>query len=289
MHRVQVTLVTGQVLTVTVDVPPGTPVQQVQIPGLPAPVQNIVDLGPIGTPTPMPVPTVPAVPDVDLPDVDLPDPRGSPGSRQGGGNDGGGGGGANTGSGSGYTQAAGAEESPVNRADSNVRSGAGRAKDKAKNDRPPAEPRRLPQRRRTRPSRSRRRGPARIGVPNFFIDKFRIPPFLLPIYQAAGIQYGVRWEILAAINEIETDYGRNLNVSSAGAARLDAVHAVDLAPVRRRRQRRQASRTRTTRSTRSSPPRATCAPPAPTRTSAAPCSPTTTPTGTSTPCSCARR
>jgi murein DD-endopeptidase MepM/ murein hydrolase activator NlpD len=60
-------------------------------------------------------------------------------------------------------------------------------------------------------------GPARIGVPNFFIDKFRIPPFLLPIYQAAGMQYGIRWEILAAINEIETDYGRNLNISSAGA------------------------------------------------------------------------
>ncbi len=60
-------------------------------------------------------------------------------------------------------------------------------------------------------------GAAPIGVPNFFIDKFRIPPFLLPIYQAAGIQYGVRWEVLAAINEIETDYGRNLNISSAGA------------------------------------------------------------------------
>ena len=44
-----------------------------------------------------------------------------------------------------------------------------------------------------------------------------MPPFLLPIYQAAGIQYGIRWEVLAAINEIETDYGRNLNVSSAGA------------------------------------------------------------------------
>ena len=44
-----------------------------------------------------------------------------------------------------------------------------------------------------------------------------MPIFLLPIYQAAGIQYGVRWEVLAAINEIETDYGRNLNVSSAGA------------------------------------------------------------------------
>jgi len=60
-------------------------------------------------------------------------------------------------------------------------------------------------------------GPVPIGVPNFFINKFRIPPFLLSIYQAAGIQYGVRWEVLAAINEIETDYGRNLNVSSAGA------------------------------------------------------------------------
>ena len=60
-------------------------------------------------------------------------------------------------------------------------------------------------------------GPVPVGVPNFFIDKFRIPPFLLPIYQAAGIQYGVRWEVLAAINEIETDYGRNLNISTAGA------------------------------------------------------------------------
>ena len=54
-------------------------------------------------------------------------------------------------------------------------------------------------------------------MPNFVIRKFRVPIFLLPIYQAAGIQYGVRWEVLAAINEIETDYGRNLNVSSAGA------------------------------------------------------------------------
>ncbi|HWI22605.1 MAG TPA: lytic murein transglycosylase [Baekduia sp.] len=60
-------------------------------------------------------------------------------------------------------------------------------------------------------------GPAPIGVPNFFIDRFRIPPFLLSIYQAAGIEYGVPWEVLAAINEIETDYGRNLNVSTAGA------------------------------------------------------------------------
>jgi len=55
------------------------------------------------------------------------------------------------------------------------------------------------------------------GVPNFIIRKFRVPPFLLSIYQAAGVEYGVRWEVLAAINEIESDYGRNLNVSSAGA------------------------------------------------------------------------
>ncbi len=60
-------------------------------------------------------------------------------------------------------------------------------------------------------------GPAPIGVPNFLIDRFRIPPFLLPIYQAAEAQYNIPWQILAAINEIETDYGRNLNVSSAGA------------------------------------------------------------------------
>jgi hypothetical protein len=56
-----------------------------------------------------------------------------------------------------------------------------------------------------------------MGVPNFFIDAFRIPPFLLPIYQAAGIEYDVPWQVLAAINEIETDYGRNLSVSTAGA------------------------------------------------------------------------
>jgi murein DD-endopeptidase MepM/ murein hydrolase activator NlpD len=60
-------------------------------------------------------------------------------------------------------------------------------------------------------------GPAPIGVPDFLIERFRIPPFLLPIYQAAGAQYGVRWELLAAINEIESDFGRNTNVSSAGA------------------------------------------------------------------------
>src|SRR5205085_5212197 len=60
-------------------------------------------------------------------------------------------------------------------------------------------------------------GAAPLGVPNFFIESFQIPPFLLPSYQAAGIEYDVPWQVLAAINEIETDYGRNLSVSSAGA------------------------------------------------------------------------
>ncbi len=55
------------------------------------------------------------------------------------------------------------------------------------------------------------------GVPNFFIEDFEIPPFLLPIFQAAGAAYGIPWQVLAAINEVETDYGRDLSVSSAGA------------------------------------------------------------------------
>ncbi|HTA33459.1 MAG TPA: lytic murein transglycosylase [Solirubrobacteraceae bacterium] len=55
------------------------------------------------------------------------------------------------------------------------------------------------------------------GVPAFFIESFQIPPFLLPIFQAAGTAYGIPWQVLAAINEVETDYGRDLSVSSAGA------------------------------------------------------------------------
>jgi hypothetical protein len=54
-------------------------------------------------------------------------------------------------------------------------------------------------------------------VPQFFVTHFDVPPFLLPIYQSAGAAYGVPWEILAAINEVETNFGNDLNVSSAGA------------------------------------------------------------------------
>ena len=60
-------------------------------------------------------------------------------------------------------------------------------------------------------------GPAPIGVPNFVIDQFTIPPFLLPIYQACGTEYDIPWQVLASINRIETAFGTNLNVSTAGA------------------------------------------------------------------------
>jgi hypothetical protein len=60
-------------------------------------------------------------------------------------------------------------------------------------------------------------GPAPIGVPNFVIDSFEIPPFLLPIYQACGTEYGIPWEVLASINKIETGFGTNMGPSSAGA------------------------------------------------------------------------
>jgi hypothetical protein len=60
-------------------------------------------------------------------------------------------------------------------------------------------------------------GPALIGVPNFVIDSFEIPPFLLPIYQACGTEYGIPWEVLASINKIETGFGTNMGPSSAGA------------------------------------------------------------------------
>ncbi len=45
----------------------------------------------------------------------------------------------------------------------------------------------------------------------------RPPSFLIPIYMQAGKRYGIPWPVLAAINAVESDYGRNLNTSSAGA------------------------------------------------------------------------
>ncbi len=37
------------------------------------------------------------------------------------------------------------------------------------------------------------------------------------IYRNAGYQYGIDWRVLAAINRVETNFGQNTHVSSAGA------------------------------------------------------------------------
>jgi transglycosylase-like protein with SLT domain len=59
--------------------------------------------------------------------------------------------------------------------------------------------------------------PAAISVSSLDLDELGIPSFLVPIYQQCGDRYGIPWEVLAAINHVETAFGSNLNVSSAGA------------------------------------------------------------------------
>jgi soluble lytic murein transglycosylase-like protein len=221
-----VTLATGAQVTVTVDVPAGTPLSQVQIPGVTGTIVSIADAGAAATdpppatdttptttspvdptvtattPTttaPTTTATTPSLADEQIPDVTAPaggDPANGPQATK-----------------NAKTQRKAQKTTDVQSGDDAEATDAGasdaKAKDTTAADGSPttADPTyslAIP-------------GAAVIGVPNFFISKFRIPPFLLPIYQAAGIEYGVRWEVLAAINEIETDYGRNLNVSSAGA------------------------------------------------------------------------
>jgi hypothetical protein len=200
-QTVYVRLATGEVVPVTVDVPPGATLDDIQLPG------DVVT-----TPT-APETTVPTTPTV--PTAPKPPPTTAPAPAPGSDSPSSGG---------------GSEQEPSNSGE-RVRDGSGRV------------PRDVKARAKREVSNAKRRGrrsPLRnpdgtptssnpnftdvlpgpstaTGVPNFIIRKFRVPPFLLSIYQAAGIEYGVRWEVLAAINEIETDYGRNLNVSSAGA------------------------------------------------------------------------
>ena len=214
-----VTLLGGETMTVTLDVPPGTPVDQITIPNVSTPIIGISEITPEPTPAPTPIP---------LPNI-LPSGGGVTGGGDEGGDEGSGGSGQEP-SPSSSTQSGG-DSSPA---------GAGQSgqatKRRARTEEgDTADLYSLVERQRRRRSANPGRnldgsptidnptfalavpGAAPIGVPNFFIEKFRIPPFLLSIYQAAGIEYGVRWEVLAAINEVETDYGRNLNVSSAGA------------------------------------------------------------------------
>jgi len=193
----KVTLLGNITTTVTLDLPPGTPLSAVKIPGLgDLPILAIVEITAVapGAPTTV-APTTPAGPTADAPAAGQTDDQDPANKKKG------------------------SSSSSSSSRDSDTRGGL-IANPKPTRDQP------TPTRMRNsrgiptldNPTTSLALpGPSPIGVPNFFINKFTIPPFLLSIYQAAGIQYGVRWEVLAAINEIETDYGRNLNVSSAGA------------------------------------------------------------------------
>jgi hypothetical protein len=197
-RTVYVKLATGKVVPVTVDVPPGTPVDKIPLPGTPTtPTQPTTPAKPApqqttpSTPKPKPKPTTPSSPG-GRPQAPSHGPRKKQGSRE-------------RHDLSGGTKARDKVEGRQRKKRPGARRAPLRRPDGSPTPRNPGFMDALP-------------GPSlRNGVPNFVIRKFRVPPFLLPIYQAAGIQYGVRWEILAAINEIETDYGRNLNVSSAGA------------------------------------------------------------------------
>jgi hypothetical protein len=203
-QTVPVQLPSGEIVDVTVDVPPGTSVNDIQLPGTP-----------VQTPTTPTTPTTPAP--EPKPEETTPAPAPEPGPPSAGGG------------------------SPQGQSNSGerIRSERKKVREITGGVKAPVEDevsKRRRQRDRDRDGRTELRnsdgtptpdnpgfidalpGPSTAtGVPNFIIRKFRVPPFLLPIYQAAGIEYGIRWEVLAAINEIETDYGRNLNVSSAGA------------------------------------------------------------------------
>jgi murein DD-endopeptidase MepM/ murein hydrolase activator NlpD len=220
-RTLRVTLLGGAQITVTVDVAPGTPLDQIKIPGVSTPIVSVQDITPpqpaappAPAQPPAPAETNPSPPEQpsqpaasssddeskkdDSPNTPTQEPQPAKQVQQ---------------ETTGKARKPQAQVEPEKKVEETKKKKAKDTVDKVAEGRQadgtptPADPNfseALP-------------GPAPMGVPNFFIDKFRIPPFLLPIYQAAGIEYGVRWEILAAINEIETDYGRNLNVSSAGA------------------------------------------------------------------------
>src|SRR4051794_17557769 len=65
LHSVTVVLVTGQRITRTVDIAPGTPASQITVPGITGAIAQIIDTGPTTVPappaTPLPSPTVPGV------------------------------------------------------------------------------------------------------------------------------------------------------------------------------------------------------------------------------------
>jgi hypothetical protein len=217
-QQVWVRLPSGEIVQVTVDVPPGSTLEDVQLPGelVPPPTTEPETIE--TAPAPPPTETTPAPP--NEPKQPAPQPETTPKAEE-----------------PAEAQSPNAgDDSPQERTSSGVR--VERKEEKERKVRERVEPEDTEERsaERGRGRRSPLRKPdgtptpdnpgfvdvlpgpsSAAGVPNFIIRKFRVPPFLLSIYQAAGIEYGIRWEVLAAINEIETDYGRNLNVSSAGA------------------------------------------------------------------------
>src|SRR3954447_20235898 len=225
LRTITVTLVGGQTVTVQVDAPADTPADQIPLPGVSTPVDSVTQDAPAPAPadtgsTP-PADTgngeAPAAP-ADTGTSTSPAPEAAPASTS-------------TDAQQAPTISSGAQAPSVSAGGQQGQKTVGKELKKATGEdaeskkqkaegKPDASPIRqgdgVPTA--ANPTFSQALpGAAAIGVPNFFIDKFRITPLLLPICQAAGIEYGVRWEVLAGINEIETDYGRNLNVSSAGA------------------------------------------------------------------------
>jgi murein DD-endopeptidase MepM/ murein hydrolase activator NlpD len=74
----------------------------------------------------------------------------------------------------------------------------------------------------TLPSATLPNQPGQISIPNPISAAPAVPqelnfPQLVALWQAAGSAYGVPWEVLASINKIESNFGRNMGPSSAGA------------------------------------------------------------------------
>jgi murein DD-endopeptidase MepM/ murein hydrolase activator NlpD len=64
--------------------------------------------------------------------------------------------------------------------------------------------------------------PGQISVPEPISAPPSVPqalnfPQLVALWQGAGSAYGIPWEVLASINKIESNFGRNMGPSSAGA------------------------------------------------------------------------
>ncbi|HWD84797.1 MAG TPA: lytic murein transglycosylase [Solirubrobacteraceae bacterium] len=211
---VTVTLVTGQKETFTVNVAPGTPLSSIPLPVVGTIASETESCQTTTTTTPVSTTTTKSGSGTTT------SGSSSPTKKKSGGGSGSGSNSQPKGSGSGSKRSSGSHRSSGGAAAGPSKSTSSKSKKKASKPSAaqpkPTGPGGVPTA--DNPTFSfALPGAAPLGVPNFFIDSFQIPPFLLPIYQAAGIEYNVPWQALAAINWIETDYGRNLSVSSAGA------------------------------------------------------------------------